>query len=89
MKRSKKKTRKGMIEMGHEYYCDLCRKILPTESSLTPVSIGGDKIVDVCLNCASVLRNTLKKEAAATQAGYQHALLAAQPAPNEEPENKT
>jgi len=56
--------------MGQNYFCDLCRKSLPTANSLTPVSIGTDKVAEMCITCSSSLRTGIKKQLAEAQASF-------------------
>lgn len=50
--------------MGKEIYCDFCRKVVPAETLLRKVEIGGSFVGDACLNCASQLEMGLKRQIA-------------------------
>lgn len=50
--------------MGHEIYCDFCRKVVPAENLLRKIEIGGSLVGEACLNCASQLEIGLKKQVA-------------------------
>jgi len=48
--------------MGKELYCDLCRKSVPLVSALQAVMIGETSIAEVCLNCASTLKQGINQQ---------------------------
>lgn len=50
--------------MGKDLYCDLCRRSVALESALKPITIGESKACEVCLNCASSIETSLKRQKA-------------------------
>lgn len=60
--------------MGQEFYCDLCRKPLPTAESLQAIMIGEKKVADVCLTCGSAIGSGISKQIAEAAAAMKAAL---------------
>ena len=67
--------------MGKELYCDLCRATVAIEAGLKPVSIGENKIGEVCLTCASRLEQSFNKQKVDTEAAIILAKKTAQAPP--------
>ena len=60
--------------MGKEFYCDLCRKGVPVADSLTPLSFGTDKVGELCLDCSSRIKTSLRKQFAEVAAKFSASL---------------
>ena len=71
--------------MGVKIFCDLCGTDIPTESSMQDVSVGSDKLVGVCFNCASEIKGKLAQKAADVAAAMSRPAEAAQPSGAQQP----
>ena len=71
-----------VIDMGKEFFCDMCRAKLPLATSLQEIKIGDKVAAEVCITCGSELSTGIQqqKAAAATKMAQTQAEIAGQPA---------
>lgn len=73
--------------MGRDFYCDMCGKSVPLDSSLNKIVVGGQEIAEACYNCSETLKGSLRNASATSQKTRAAAPApAVQPGPTPPPE---